>query len=81
MGVRVFFAYARLAGSRGLPGCSGVDINLRRPQLIGTDIAGAGGGASVSLNVPLAAGGRTIWFQAAQKGSCRISNLVEHAFP
>ena len=79
-GHRVYFAYALQSGSTGVPGCPGLVVDLKNPKVMGSDIADPNGDASISIFVPNAASGRTIYFQAADKDACEVSNLVTFTF-
>lgn len=78
---RVFYAYARNAGTTNVPNCPGLTVGLNNPVVFGFADADGAGSATLSVSVPNNASGRTIYLQAAQKISCRASNRVVYTFP
>ncbi|MBL1218618.1 MAG: hypothetical protein D8M59_14130 [Planctomycetes bacterium] len=76
----VYFVYAFSTGSTPVPGCGGVTLDLRGPTLFATEKADANGFATFSVNVPNAAAGRTIYFQAVTTANCDVSNVVKNTF-
>lgn len=73
-GEMVYFVYSLQGeGSTYVPALD-VTLDLRAPQLAGSDMADANGEASITKSVPPAARGRLVWLQAAEFQ--RVSNLV-----
>ncbi len=79
-GSRVFFVYSLRTGSTGVPGCPGLSVDLRGPEVFASVTSDAAGFVSLEVFVPGAAAGRTVYFQAVDLDGCQVSNLVTHAF-
>jgi hypothetical protein len=77
---RIYFLVGLQAGSTQLPGCAGLLLGMRNPQLIGFDRANAAGIATVSTVVPPFAHGWQVRLQAAELASCRVTPLVLFRF-
>lgn len=80
-GDEVYFVYSLTAGSRAVPGCPGLSVDLGAPQILGSSPANSAGNASLAANVPGAASGRTVLIQAVNVTDCIKSNLVTYTFP
>lgn len=72
----VFFIYAFASGSKSVPGCPGLDVDLKRPKIAGSAKADANGDASIGGYVPPAACGRVI-VQAVDTSACTTSNTYK----
>jgi hypothetical protein len=79
-GGTVFFLRSFTAGQRTLPAC-GIDLGLGNPRLLGSATADATGVAVIERFIPIALSSRTVFFQAVQVSSCRLSNVIEYTFP
>ncbi|GEM_PF-6387534 len=77
-GSRIYFAIGFAQGSRALPGCPGVNIGLSAPRVVGSSRANAEQEARVSVFVPGAAAGRTIYLQAIDPAHCEVSNVLRY---
>lgn len=75
-GGTVYFLAGLQAGAVNVPGCGGLVVNLANPTLLGSGTTDAAGGASKTLLIPGALAGRIAYFQAVDKGACRVTNLV-----
>ncbi|TAH38486.1 MAG: M23 family metallopeptidase [Planctomycetota bacterium] len=80
-GAAVYLAYALTPGSANVPGCPGLIARLGSPGLADGAVADGGGHADFIVQVPAAAAGRTLYFQAATLASCELSNLLVYTFP
>lgn len=80
-GKKIFYVYGLKAGSKPVPGCSGVVVNIRRPVLAGSAIADANGEANLVAFVPPKASGLTVLIQGVELANCAVTNLVEYTFP
>lgn len=76
-GQDVLFFYAASPGSTALPGCDNLFLDLADPILIGRDDASPTTNAWLDVDIPAAARGRTLYLQAFEPSTCRISNRVE----
>ncbi|MBL1216830.1 MAG: exo-alpha-sialidase [Planctomycetes bacterium] len=79
-GEAVHFVYGLRQGSVNVPGCSGLTVSVRNPTIMGSAVADASGIASLGLFVPGNAGGRTIYLQGVERGTCQVSNLLPFVF-
>jgi V8-like Glu-specific endopeptidase len=71
-GARVYFGYS-LSGPGELPiDALGVILGISDPRLVGWDIAGPFGRASIERHVSPGATGHRVWIQAAQRGLTSI---------
>lgn len=80
-GQLVFFLWDRQIGSRSIPSCPGVTIDLFRPRRFGRVRADANGYAVITHSVPIAFRGEVRYGQAVQRATCKISNLRDGYFP
>jgi hypothetical protein len=80
-GNRVAFLRSSSAGSSPAPGCPGVSLGIASPVRMGIGTADAGGSASVDTTIPGGAAGRTVLFQAYDRNTCVVSNVVSFSFP
>lgn len=72
---RVHFAYSLSSGSTPVPNCPGLSVDLNNPVVAGSDIADAGGNASLSGFAPAVACGR-LRLQAVDATACDKSNTI-----
>ncbi len=79
-GRRVYFIYSLRGGTTNVPGCNGVVVNMSQPTIAGDAIVDGNGEATLNLNVPQAASGRTVRIQSVERATCRVSNLVQFTF-
>ena len=80
-GSRVFLAAALAPGSRAVPGCPGLALDLDHPRVLGTPIADESGTAWLRRPIPANLAGRPIRLQAWDAGTCTASPVLVHAFP
>ncbi len=80
-GERVYFVYGLRSGSTNIPGCPGVVLGMAAPAILGSNVANGVGEAELTFFVPNAAHNRRVFFQAVERSSCEVSNLVEFVFP
>ncbi len=69
------------AGGVAVPGCPGLTVDLASPRRLGQGVADAGGRATVSVEIPEAAAGRTILAEAVERSACERSPLVTWPLP
>lgn len=79
-GRRVYFVYGFESGSASVPHCPGLTVAIRQPVIVGSAPANGQGEASITRNVPEAAAGRYIYFQAVDPSTCRVSNRILRLF-
>ncbi|MBL1217833.1 MAG: hypothetical protein D8M59_10095 [Planctomycetes bacterium] len=77
-GNRVHFVYGMAEGSRQVPGCSGVYVGIQSPMIFGSAVADMNGEARLSMYVPGAAAGRTVYLQAVEPATCTVSNVLRY---
>lgn len=70
-----------IAGSTPVPDCPGLSVSILLPSLIGTETADADGIARIDRDFPSAFSGKTVLFQAVEKGTCEVSNVRTWMFP
>ncbi len=75
-GSTVHFVYAFSSGSTNVPGCPGLTLDLRSPQLFASVPSDADGFARLEVFIPSAASGHVIFFQAVEVDGCQVSNQV-----
>ncbi|HSH15041.1 MAG TPA: hypothetical protein VLD18_03335, partial [Verrucomicrobiae bacterium] len=75
IGARVIFAGAVSTGRTPIPPCPGVTAGLASPIRLGASFINANGEARLSIRIPFAARGRTLYFQALDLSNCVVSNL------
>ena len=61
--------------------CYGLGLLLAQPRPAGTALADFVGRAIFTGFVPASLSGRTVFLQALQEASCRLSNRVQYTFP
>lgn len=79
-GDRVYFAYSLRRGRTRVPGCGDLFTALARPAVLGSAVVDANGEASITVPIPEAARGRTVYLQAAVPGACAVSDFVPFTF-
>ena len=79
-GHRVYFLYSLQSGSRNVPRCPGVQVDLAAPTLIGSDVANRFGVAKVEALVPSQAAGRLIHIQAVDAMDCVVTEPLDFTF-
>lgn len=80
-GATIRFYYGLRTGSTVVPGCPGVDIDINAATFGGAIVANADGRASITGFTPNGARGRTVYYQATEQGTCRVSNRVGYRYP
>ncbi|MCC6906609.1 MAG: right-handed parallel beta-helix repeat-containing protein [Phycisphaerales bacterium] len=78
---RISFVYGLNVGLTAVPGCSGLNVEIANPRLVGQAVADRDGDVELTLFVPAAASGRMILLQAVDRQACAVSNLVGYRFP
>lgn len=76
----VYYAYATRLGSTRLPVCGGMTLGLANAQQSGVALALGDCSGSISLDVPPFASGLTVYLQAVEPSTCRVSNVVTYTF-
>jgi probable HAF family extracellular repeat protein len=79
-GERVFFVYGLAEGSSDVPGCPGLFFDIANARLLGSSVVDEHGHALFSGVAPEAVSGLTVYFQAVERASCRVTNVVAHSF-
>ncbi len=79
-GSRIYFVVGFTTGSQAVPGCPGVNLGIAAPRLTGSAIADADQQATLRVNVPGAARGRTAYLQAVDPAHCEVSNVLRYTF-
>ncbi len=78
---RVLLAYGTHEGAQKIrPSCPGGTLIIRDPRALPAVRADANGVATITLNVPLAARGRTVRLQAVAPIECEISHTLTWTF-
>ncbi|MCC6907314.1 MAG: right-handed parallel beta-helix repeat-containing protein [Phycisphaerales bacterium] len=77
----VYFVYGFAAGSTGVPGCPGVNVEIANPRIAAQAAADGSGYASAIISISSAAAGRGIVLQAVDQDACGVSNVVGYRFP
>ncbi|MFQ5747933.1 MAG: M12 family metallo-peptidase [Planctomycetota bacterium] len=72
-GATVEIFWGKKPGTTAAPGCAGVNLDLKKAKSLGTSVADQHGNATVTLFVPAKASGRTLQFQALDRGVCKTS--------
>jgi hypothetical protein len=69
------------AGATTIPGgFPGATVLIHDPIVAAQEIANGGGDILFQLFVPRSASGLTVWIQAAEPGTCELSNPVQVTF-
>ena len=76
----VNFLFGFAPGTSAVPGCPGTTVAIQSPRALGTQAADAAGTARLTRGIPAGFAGRTVLFQAVERSSCRVSNLVGTTF-
>jgi hypothetical protein len=76
---RVLVGVSDAPGAFPLPAC-GIDLALDSPFLFDVDVSLPEGVAFPTRNVPSAIAGKTVYFQAYEPATCRVSNVVAWSF-
>ncbi|MBL1218177.1 MAG: hypothetical protein D8M59_11860 [Planctomycetes bacterium] len=79
-GKTVYFGASPHTGTTNVPGCPGLVIDLGPRIEVFAATADANGHAEFVQYVPHWLYDWTIYFQAAERATCRVSNRVEHIF-
>ena len=79
-GQRSTFAYGFSMGSVPIPGCPGLTVDIRSPQIAGSATANSLGHATLEAFVPQAASGLTVYVQAVEAAACLKSNRIRVQF-
>ncbi len=75
-GERVLLTFGTAAGSTSIPPCSGLSLAIADPRLRGAFTADASGEISLMAPVPVRFRGFTLYVQALERTTCRLSNPV-----
>lgn len=76
----VKIAMSTSLGTQAVPGCGGVTLDLNAPTRFDALAFSPVGTASATRNVPIALAGQTVFFQAVEPSTCRVSNVVAWTF-
>lgn len=76
IGARIYFAGAITVGQSPVPPCPDVMAGLDSPRRIGSAAIGLDGEARLTVSIPRAAQGKTLYFQALHHPACVISNVI-----
>lgn len=79
-GARIYFVYGFQSGSTNVPGCPGLVVDIRNPQVAGSAVADGSGVATFRSPVPGSASGDTFRIQAVDTQNCDTTNLVIWTF-
>lgn len=79
-GATVFLTFGFASGTTPVPPCPGITLGIDQPRLRGAFVADGNG--EIRLNVPVASGfqGLTVFAQALERTSCRLSNRIVVTF-
>jgi len=77
-GADVIVAVSGNLGATPVPGCPGVTLGIAGPTAVANGVVDASGDAVLSRNVPAGVSGRSVYFQAVETSTCRVSPLVPH---
>ena len=80
-GATVRFYWGLRVGITAVPGCPGVNLGIRTANLGGQATADANGRATLTGFTSNAAHGRTVYYQATEQTTCRVSNRVGYRYP
>lgn len=80
-GATVRFYYGTRVGTTEVPGCPGVNLGIRTAVFGAQVNANANGKATVTGFTSNGAHGRTIYYQATEQTTCRVSNRVGYLYP
>ena len=75
-GADVRVVASKTLGSRDVPGCPGVTLGLDSPKSLGTVAPDANGDATFSKVIGQNLAGKTIYLQAVEPASCRVSGVI-----
>lgn len=64
------------SGSTPVQGCAGLDVEIGRPSLASSAVAGPDGKADLEVSVPIRLLGDALYLQAVEHPACRVSRLV-----
>lgn len=67
-------------GTSTVPGCANLSVDLLSPVLISNKIADSNGKAEFAEFMDLIFLNRSLFFQAVEPFTCRVSNIVTHTF-
>jgi hypothetical protein len=80
-GATIFLVIGFRSSSTAVPGCAGVTVDIANPRLRSRAVVDINGNASFSFFIPGSVSGQTALFQAIDRSSCTVSNLITHSFP
>jgi hypothetical protein len=75
-GATVTLAVSGRLGSTPVPGCPGVTLGLAAPKAVTTGVIDPVGDALLSRAIPASVAGRSVYFQAVETATCRVSPIV-----
>lgn len=75
-GATAVVVYGFADGETDVPGCPPQQFAIRHARLLGRAEANEAGRATLEVFIPKSAAGRTVWIQAVEPYSCRVSNLT-----
>lgn len=74
-GALVRFHVGTGGGASPLAGCPAGNLDIAGALPLGAALADAGGVAQLSVALPARLSGATLWFQASEAGSCRVTDV------
>jgi uncharacterized membrane protein len=74
-GATIDFHHGTGGGASPLAGCPAGNLDVANAALLGSSVADASGHAALTVFVPAALSGTTVWFQAAEPAACRVTNV------
>jgi len=74
-GALVRFHVGTGGGASPLAGCPAANLDIAGALPLGAALADAAGVAQLSIALPARLSGATLWFQAAEPGSCRVTDV------
>jgi len=80
-GATIEFFFGLAAGSSDVPGCSGLTLDIGNARSLAVVTANSDGIATLTMNVPIGAAGRTVRLQAADETNCEVSDVEVYTFP
>lgn len=79
-GVKVTVAVSTKEGLTPVPGCPGLYLGLAKPTAVATGVVDATGSVVLDRTIPAGVAGKSAFFQAVEKSTCRVSALVPATF-
>jgi len=74
-GATIDFHYGTGGGASPLFACPAGNLDVASAQLFGSAVADASGTAKLNVFIPDSFSGTTLWYQAAERATCRVTNV------